>query len=152
MPGILFLAVLLSLPPTSGLAQAADGDQFTFVRVRYRSGGENYRYRNYMPPGWQSWTVDYPTAEENLMKGLRNWTALNVADKAVTLSVLDDEFFRYPFAYMVEVGFLSLSDDEAKRLGEWLLRGGFLMVDDFHGPFEWQNFAQQMQKVLPEYA
>ncbi len=134
--------------PESALGNS--GDEFTFLRVRYKSGGVNFRTRNYFGPRWESWTVDYPTAEENFMRGLENWTTLNVADKAVSLSLTDLEFYRYPFAYIVEVGFMELSQLEADSLKEWLNRGGFLMVDDFHGPFEWQNFIEQMRKVFPE--
>ncbi len=145
---VVVLLAVVSLPQAK--AQGSSGDEFTFVRLQYTSGGVNFRIRNYFGPRWQSWTVDYPTAEENFMRGLRNWTALNVADKAVSLSLLDTEFFRYPFAYMVEVGYMALTQAEADSLGEWLLRGGFLMVDDFHGPFEWQNFIEQMRMVFPE--
>lgn len=143
------LVLILLLAGSELLAQGSNGDEFTFVRVRYKSGGVNFRLRNYFGPRWESWTVDYPTAEENFMKGLKNWTSLNVADKAISLSLLDTEFYRYPFAYIVEVGFMSLTQAEADTLGEWLMRGGFLMVDDFHGPFEWQHFLEQMRSILP---
>lgn len=133
-------------------AQGSNGDEFTFVRIQYTSGGVNYRFRNRMGPYWQSWTVDYPTAELNLMKGLENWTSLNVADNPLSLSLLDPALFRYPFAYVVEVGFMTLTQPEADKLSEWLLRGGFLMVDDFHGQFEWQNFVNQMQMVFSDRA
>lgn len=130
-------------------AQGSNGDEFTFVRIQYTSGGANYTLRNRMGPHWQSWTVDYPFAEQNLMKGLSKWTSLNVADDPVSLSLLDPELFRYPFAYIVEVGFMVLTQPEADNLGEWLLRGGYLMVDDFHGPFEWESFVNQMKMVVP---
>jgi len=129
-------------------AQGSNGDEFTFVRIQYTSGGANYKLRNRMGSNWQSWTVDYPFAEQNLMKGLSNWTSLNVANDPVSLSLLDPELFRYPFAYIVEVGFMVLTQPEADNLGEWLLRGGYLMVDDFHGPFEWESFVNQMKMVF----
>jgi len=44
---------------------------------------------------------------------------------------------------------MALSDKEVERLREWLLRGGFLMVDDFHGQYEWLSFSEQMRKVFP---
>jgi len=146
---VLLSTVLVIYAPPSR-AQVGHGDEFTFVRVKYHSGGVNFRIRNYFGPRWESWTVDYPTAEENFMKGLENWTSINVAERAVSLSLLDADFFRYPFAYVVEVGYLSLSQPEADSLSEWLQRGGFLMIDDFHGPFEWQNFVAQMHKVFPD--
>ena len=147
----LFVLILILFSfDMNALAQVNVGDQFTFVRIKYRSGGVNFRLRNYFGPNWESWTVDYPTAEENFMKGLKNWTSINVADEAASLSLLDTEFFRYPFAYIVEVGYMQLTQQEADSLGEWLLRGGFLMVDDFHGPFEWQNFVEQMHLVFSD--
>lgn len=84
------------------------------------------------------------------MKGLRKATALKVADQAVVLSLTDPAIFGYPFAYMVEVGFLKLTQVEADSLREWLLRGGFLMIDDFHGPYEWRNFLNQIRMVFPD--
>jgi len=35
---------------------------------------------------------------------------------------------------------------------EYLLRGGFMVVDDFHGTQEWNNFETQMKKVFPDRA
>lgn len=132
-------------------SQGYTGDEFTFVRVKYTSGGNNYRYRNPFGTNWPSWTVDYPNAEQNFMEGLRRWTGMNITEP-VALSFTDDEIYRYPFAYAVEVGFMTLTQKEAEGLGEWLLRGGFLMVDDFHGPFEWQHFVDQIRMVFPERA
>lgn len=154
-PRIVLLAMLLGssvLRPDSDplLAQGSNGDEFTFVRVKYSSGGGNYHMRNPFGPYWSSWTVDYPTAEENFMRGLQRATSIRVADKAVALRLTDPEFFRYPFAYILEVGFMTLSRAEADSLREWLLRGGFLMVDDFHGIYEWQHFVQQMKLVFPD--
>jgi len=144
----LYCAIFLRANPVLG--QGSNGDEFTFLRVRYKSGGVNFQHRNYFGPRWESWTVDYPGAEENFMRGLENWTTINVAEKAVALSLLETEFFRYPFAYIVEVGYMQISQPEADTLAEWLNRGGFLMVDDFHGPFEWQNFVNQIHKVFPD--
>jgi len=62
----------------------------------------------------------------------------------------DDELFDYPWLYVVEAGSLRLSDPDTARLREYLLRGGFLMIDDFHGPFEWQLFEQQMARTFPD--
>jgi hypothetical protein len=61
----------------------------------------------------------------------------------------DPELFKYPIAYICEVGFLTLSDKELNGLRAYLLKGGFLIVDDFQGP-HWTNFEQQMSRVLPQ--
>lgn len=55
------------------------------------------------------------------------------------------------FLYAVEVGNMTLSELEVNHLREYLLRGGFLVVDDFHGSYEWNHFYRQIKKVFPEY-
>ena len=66
------------------------------------------------------------------------------------LDVTDDTIFDYPWLYAVEVGGWYLDDIEAGRLREYLLRGGFLMTDDFHGSHEWAGFVESMQRVFPD--
>jgi hypothetical protein len=130
-------------------SQATWSDEFTFVRLKYRTPGRvDLWFRSRY--GQESWTVDYPTAEENFIRGLRRATSIKVSENAIFLAITDPRLFEYPFAYVVEVGFMSLSQEEADVLREWLLRGGFLMVDDFHGTREWNNFVMQMRKVFPD--
>ncbi len=143
---------MAALTMTSSLyAQAPLHDQFTFVRIKYNMGeaafGFQMRYG-----GINSWMVDYPSAEEHFMGALRKGTSLPIAEKALHLSLTDDELFDYTFAYIVEVGYMQMRDDEAEALREWLLRGGFLLIDDFHGPYEWQQFVHQIRKVFPDRA
>ena len=66
------------------------------------------------------------------------------------VNLRDDALFDYPWLYAVEVGDWYLDDYEAARLREYLLRGGFLMVDDFHGSRGWYGFNQSLQKVFPD--
>jgi hypothetical protein len=66
-----------------------------------------------------------------------------------SFNLLSDELFNYPWLYAVEVGHWYLSALEAERLREYLLRGGFLVVDDFHGPCEWEVFLESMRRVFP---
>jgi len=61
-----------------------------------------------------------------------------------------DDIFNYPFVYAVEVGQWYLSEAQAAKLREYLLRGGFLMVDDFHGTYEWEVFMASMSRVFPD--
>lgn len=119
-----------------------DNPEFTFLRLIFSGGG------------WMgsAWRVDYPKADQQFLFGLRKLTDFGfVSAGARALPIMDPEIFEYPFIYAVEVGYMHLSDEEAARLREYLLRGGFLVVDDFHGQYEWQNFYQQIKKVLPEY-
>jgi len=66
------------------------------------------------------------------------------------INLAEDTIFDYPWLYGVEVGRWSLSLEEAAKLREYLLRGGFLMVDDFHGSYEWSQFEIGMKRVFPD--
>ena len=124
-------------------------DMFTFVRIKYSAGRYGYGFR--MTYRTNSWEVDYPTAEENFLRGLKTITQLPVNDQALAMPFTDPEIFTYPFAYMLEVGYLQFSQAEADTLREWCLRGGFLMIDDFHGTAEWENFINEFSKAFPDH-
>ncbi len=145
-----FWAIMLALGNVAPLdAQPLHDDLFSFVRVKYSSGPFAHGFR--MQYGlWGSWEVDFPTAEENFMRGLRTITQLPTSETSLAISITDPEFFEYPFAYMVEPGYLQLTQQEADSLREWCLRGGFLMIDDFHGEAEWRNFLLEFAKVFPD--
>ncbi|MFN0084155.1 MAG: DUF4159 domain-containing protein [Blastocatellia bacterium] len=115
--------------------------EFTFARLRYGGFGRG-----------GGWATDYPKADEQFLIGLRNWvrSSLGISTDPVTVSFEDKELFRNPFIYAVEPGRMELSDDDAAQLREYLLRGGFLMLDDFWGEYEWQNVREQMAKVFPD--
>ncbi len=65
------------------------------------------------------------------------------------LSLDDPELYQYPVAYMSEPGHWALTDSEAQGLRDYLLKGGFVIFDDFAG-YDWYNFAEQMGRVLPD--
>ena len=114
-------------------------DLFTFVRVRYNSfrrGG--------------GWATDYPDAELNLSFRLQQLTSLKAHHEGRILQLTDDELFDYPFIYIIEPGDMFLEDAEVAVLRKYLLGGGFLMVDDFWGEREWDNFYQQIKRVFPD--
>ncbi len=100
--------------------------------------------------GSQRWTTDAPDAEIHLMQGVRRLTRLYAAPGGTALSLDDDDLFNHPFLYAVEVGGWDLSNAEAARLREYLDRGGFLIVDDFHGSYEWAGFMLSMSRVYPD--
>lgn len=131
-------------------AQTLQNNMFTFARIKYSSGKFSYAFR--MRFRSDSWEVDYPTAEENFIRGMKEITRAPVNDEAVALSLTDPQLFDYPFAYMLEVGFAQLTQEEANALREWCLRGGFLVIDDFHGSAQWENFAYEFSKVFPDRA
>lgn len=129
-----------SQPETSAPAEHAE---FHFVRLAYTSSGLYFQRR-------ERWLTDWPDAERYLLGGLRRLTRINVANDGIYLSVMDDRLFDYPWLYAVEVGGWELNEIEAARLRDYLLRGGFLMVDDFHGSREWAGFVESMRRVFPD--
>jgi hypothetical protein len=123
-------------------------DVFTFVRVQYDSyGGRRGRWRGY---GYGDWATDYPDSDYNFSFRLQQLTSLKVNPNPVQLRLTDDALFDYPFIYMIEPGSLQFSEEEVAALGRYLLNGGFLMVDDFWGDYEYQNFYEQIKRVFPD--
>ncbi len=115
-------------------------DVFTFVRIRYGS----YNGRG------GKWATDYPDAELNLSYRLQEMTSLKVHPEGKVIELTDPELFDYPFIYIIEPGDLWFSEEEVKALRKYLLNGGFLMVDDFWGGDEYDNFAFEMKRVFPD--
>jgi hypothetical protein len=97
-----------------------------------------------------SWTTDYPEAEYHFTRGVGRLTRVDIGEQSRMLELQDDTIFDYPWLYAVEVGRWYLDDIDAARLREYLLRGGFLMTDDFHGSAEWAGFMESMQRVFPD--
>ncbi len=122
-------------------------DVFTFARIRYdsRPGGGR---------GWgrsgNGWFTDYRDADLNLSYRLQQLTSLKVDPEGRLLRLTDPELFSHPFIYIVEPGRLEFSEEEVKIFRRYLQSGGFLMVDDFWGELQWQNFYHEMKRVLPE--
>ncbi len=127
----------------------ADPNLFQFVRIRYNGIGSGIGvFRMSQGPPWMH---DYPRAERNFMRILQETTFVDLVTDASHIMRADDpELFRHPVAYIVEVGFWEPSDAEVRALGDYLRKGGFLIVDDFRDQWgEWANFEFQMGRVLP---
>ena len=118
----------------------SDGYDFTFVRLKY--GGQLTRR--------SSWRVDWPASDRNFIWQLRKQTNIDANPREKIVEVGSEELFLYPFAYMLEVGSLRLSDAEAANLRAYLLRGGFIFIDDFHGEHEWRLFYRELKKIFPK--
>ena len=121
--------------------------EFEFTRLAYsdnNAGGFGFGGRR------GSWTTDAPEAEEHFLQGLKRLSRVNAGDEGTYVQPLDPELFDHPWIYGVEVGRWYLSDKEAGQLREYLLRGGFLMVDDFHGTLQWESFMESMRRVFPD--
>jgi len=92
-----------------------------------------------------TWDADY-----QYMGGIQRLTNTRVYLKPHPLSIMDPALFKYPYIYAVEVGQMELTPQEADRLREYLLRGGFWHCDDFWGLRQWNQFARQIKKIFPD--
>jgi hypothetical protein len=123
--------------------------KLAFVRVRYATslGGFGRRGGNREP----AWAHDYPTADIHMMKIVDNLTTVSPHVDGSNIYQLDDpELMNHPIAYMSEPGQWTMNDEEAKGLRTYLLKGGFLILDDFRGP-DWYNLEEQMKRAVPEW-
>jgi hypothetical protein len=118
-------------------------DVFTFVRVRYGGWGGGRRGRG-------DWATDYPDSDLNFSFRLQQLTSLKVNPQPKVLELTDEDLFDYPFIYLIEPGQLVFTDEEVVALRRYLLNGGFLMVDDFWGEDEWDNFYHEIKRVFPD--
>lgn len=99
-------------------------------------------------PGRPWWAIDWPDAEFHFTNGIKRLTNIDVAPDSRHISLDDDAIFDYPWLLVQQVGRWSLSRSERLQLKEYLDRGGFMVVDDFHGPAQMQVFRGVMTKVL----
>jgi hypothetical protein len=140
-------------PSRAGNAVAdRDGSEFHFARLIYGGNSFDGGFR-----GRGSWTTDWPEAEHFFMEGLTRLTRVDGTAVSVyngeggeRIDLLAGNIFDYPWLYGVEVGRWSLSAQEISILREYLLKGGFMMVDDFHGSQEWGGFIAVMQRIFPD--
>ena len=133
--------------------------RFAFARLKYTSEPQGFYYCG-MPPWGHGY---FPScrgggerAETSLMKIMNELTFLDPhIEDSVVLTVDSPELAKYPIAYMTEPGFWTITDKEAAALRAYLLKGGFLIVDDFrayprdHGGGGWENFESVMERVIP---
>ncbi len=125
------------------------GLQWTFVRVKYTPTTGDLAMRTRFGFWDDPWAIDAPAAEQNLSRRVQTATAIEVGEPLV-MALDDPRLFQYPWLYLVEPSNAVLSDAEAATLREFLLRGGTLTLDDFHGSFEWELTARQLARIFPD--
>ena len=113
---------------------------------RYRFG-PSYDWRE----GGTSWSQDYPRADRHFAQALRRLTRIHVRSVEQPVNLDDgDDVYNWPWLAAGEMGDWLLTDAQAKALRDYLLRGGFLMLDDFWGTEEWDRFQESMRRVFPD--
>lgn len=137
--------------PFSIASQPGAPAEFYFSRLRYNSlyGGGGFGRRG-GGGGFGGWSQDYPRADEDCLVMLRRLTRIAAPAPLHVADIDSDSIYDYPWIYGVGVDKWAFTDDEAKRLRNYLNRGGFLMVDNFHGPAAWAAFMAGMTQVLPD--
>ena len=135
-------------PPRFPDAESFDGT-FNFCRGMFTQAYNEY--------GGQGWSTDYPDADINFSIRLSELTKTRVgkrpdgAPNHLVVRLTDDDLFKCPYLHMEDVGTVRFSDEEVERLRAYLLKGGFLWVDDFWGTFAWENWTSELSRVLPSH-
>ena len=128
-----------------------DGE-YHFLRLEFTDlarfhRGFGFASRGGTGSGW--WMVDWPDADQHFTTGVSRLTRIEMGDPR-HLRLTDPKLFDYPWIYATQACWWDLSEQEVARLREYLLRGGFLVVDDIWGAEARELFARSMKRVLPE--
>ncbi len=133
--------------------------EWIFARLMYPNH-PNAMFSNFgrfggPPPDWHyggtSWTQDYPRADRHFAQAMRRLTRIHVRSVEQPVNLDDgDDVYNWPWLAAGEMGDWMLTDSQAARLRDYLLRGGFLYLDDFWNDDEWQRFMDSMKRVFPD--
>ena len=129
-----------SFPPEDPREKA----EWTFTRFHYDLEFDYGRFR------FQRWAADYPKSDRQFTVGVNRLTLLQARSKEHVVDGKSDDIFDWPWLYVEDAGAWNISPTQAARLREYLLRGGFLMVDDSHGDYEWDTFVAGMRMIFPD--
>jgi len=126
--------------------------EWVFARLMYPAfPGVGFRGNPDWKHGHANWTIDYPRSDRHVSEAIRRLTRIHVRSVEQPVDFDEgDEVYNYPWLYAVEVGYWNLTADQAAKMREFLLRGGFFMCDDFHGTQEWAGFMASMSRVFPD--
>jgi len=122
--------------------------EFVIGRLMYPSRGDS---GGAWLEGGTNWTIDYPRGDRTFASVLRRLTVVDVRSVEQPINLDDgDDVFNWPFLYVVMPSVWNLTDEQAAKLREYLLRGGFLLADSFFGTEEWAGFMESMVRVFPD--
>jgi hypothetical protein len=131
-------------PEVSGAPPEAEFHMARLAYFAYGCAGSRGRCNDW-------WAIDYPHAEAHFLPAVERMTRIEVAPDSRSVTLEDDALFDYPWLFLQQPGQGNWfpQGDELLRLREYLERGGFLVVDDFHGEYEWSAFREAMAAILP---
>jgi len=125
--------------------------EFVVGRLMYpsrqggRGGGGDWRQ------GRASWTVDYPKGDRFFAAALRRLTRIDIRSVEQPVNPDDgDDIYNWPYLHVGMPSAWNITDAQASRLRDYLLRGGFLLCDSFFGTEEWATFEVGMRRIFPD--
>ena len=130
---IFLILILISLDQLALSQSVGSASSFTIARLKYAGGGD--------------WYND-PNEEVNLLTFVKQNTNIDVNPKYEFVEIASENFFSYPFIFMTGHGNIRFSDEEGRRLRQYLESGGFLYADDDYGMDK--AFRREIKKVFPE--
>ena len=131
------------------VVQTVPQHEFTFSRLIFADNPVAvHELGDYV--GFPHWQADCSDSDPHFISALQRMARIELAKQSQSISLMDAALYDYPVLYMVEAGFASFTEFEAIRLREYLLRGGFLLVDDFHGSYQWSKFVEWIGQVFPD--
>ena len=141
----------VELPPDYQVPAEFVVGRLMYPPCEYCRFGRRFGMGDDWTQGMTSWTVDYPRGDRDFARLLRRLTRIDVrsVEQPVNLDDGDDVYY-WPFLIAGLPGSWELTDTQAKKLRDYLLRGGFLVCDSFFGTDEWDVFVAGIKRVFPD--
>ena len=139
--GLLVTTYAIADPNSRSFNRIRPPHEFFFTRGIYTGIRDDYF--------GDRWAIDFPKADQQFLIALRRLSNIDAYELENPIRLNDPQLRNYPFLYMLEVGYMTLTEDEIDGLRDYLMAGGFLVIDDFWGSWAWQNLEREMDKVLP---
>jgi hypothetical protein len=125
--------------------QSHEKTEFGWSRLRYDTASYN-GFRGY----GGNWSRDYPKADRQFLLALRRLTRIEARSTEQVVDLDSDEIYNWPWVYAVQAQTWTFTEEQATRMRNYLLKGGFLMVDDFHGEADWAQFMGGLRLIFPD--
>ena len=133
----------LQTPINHGLPELQLG--FTFCRLRY----ENIRRARK-----SGWGDDYPQADYNFMVRLTELTKTKISrwnngyPGFANVTAMDPDLFKCLYLRMQNAANYDFTHEETARMHDYLLKGGFLWIDDNWDP-DFDYIRPNLMRILP---
>jgi hypothetical protein len=118
--------------------------EWIFARYHYDSGGQ------FGFGGFRRWAADYPKSDRQFIEAVHRLTRVDTRSVEQVVDANTDDIYNWPWIFVEDAGAWSMSEAQATRLRQYLLRGGFIMLDDTHGDYEWNNLVAGVRMIFPD--